>query len=82
MDNICKRYPRTRHIQTSRKTGDDFDLEDEPFENLIGKYVIFEEKIDGSNCAVNFADNKELLLQSRGHYLRGGPREKQFKIQG
>jgi len=80
LENNCIKYVRTRHIQGSGKTGDDFELEDEPFENLIGKYVVYEEKLEGSNCGVNFSNNGELLLQSRGHYLRGGPREKQFEL--
>ncbi len=74
------KYLRTRHLQGSRKTGDDFELTDEPFENLVGKYVVYEEKLDGSNTGVSFSNNGDLLLQSRGHYLRGGPREKQFGI--
>jgi len=72
------KYIRTRHLQGSRKSGDDFELEDEPFENLIGKYVVYEEKLDGSNVQISFSDNRELLLGSRGHYLMGGVREKRF----
>jgi ATP-dependent RNA circularization protein (DNA/RNA ligase family) len=77
MENI-KKYPRTKHIRGSRKSGDDFELEDIPFENLIGKYVVFEEKVDGANCQISFSEDGDLLLGSRGHYLLGGPREKQF----
>jgi len=73
------RYPRTLHIRGSRKTGDDFELEDVSFEEALqGKYVVYEAKIDGSNCAVSFEDSR-MILQSRGHELRGGPREREFQ---
>lgn len=37
-----------------------------------------EEKLDGANSATSFTPDGELRLQSRGHYLTGGPRERQF----
>jgi hypothetical protein len=37
-----------------------------------------EEKCDGANCGVSFDAAGKLLLQSRGHYLTGGAREKHF----
>ena len=39
-----------------------------------------EEKLDGANCAISFSESGELLLQSRGHYLIGGSRERQFNL--
>ncbi len=36
--------------------------------------------MDGANCAVSFSPKGELLLQSRGHYLTGGPRERHFNL--
>jgi hypothetical protein len=41
--------------------------------------VVISEKLDGANVAVGF-DGPLLSLQSRGHVLRGGPREKQFDL--
>jgi hypothetical protein len=41
---------------------------------------VWEEKIDGSNVAVSFPANADLQLQSRGHYLTGGWREKQYNL--
>ena len=38
-----------------------------------------EEKIDGANAAVSFVDD-QLHLQSRGHYLTGGYRERHFAL--
>jgi len=75
----CIRYPRTRHIQGSRLQKDDHDLETIPFSDLKGRRLIIEEKIDGANCGISFVDG-EMKLQSRGHYLTGGPREKQFNL--
>jgi hypothetical protein len=75
-----RKFPRTRHVRGSRFQSDDYDLEAAPFKELIGKHLVIEEKIDGSNCGISFSSNGELLLQSRGHYLRGGPREKQFDL--
>jgi hypothetical protein len=78
MSDIVK-YPRTIHIRGSRKSGDDFELEDVPFEILADQFVVYEFKIDGSNCAVSFeGDAENMILQSRGHQLRGGQREKEF----
>lgn len=36
--------------------------------------------VHNSNTAISFDDDTNLLLQSRGHYLRGGPRERQFDL--
>lgn len=75
-----RKYPRTSHVRGSRFQNGDQDMEAVPWEELREKHLIVEEKIDGSNCGISFAENGELLLQSRGHYLRGGPREKQFNL--
>lgn len=74
------KYPRTRHIRGSRFQHGDDDLEAVPWKELMGKHLIVEEKMDGANCGISFSDKGELQLQSRGHYLRGGPREKHFNL--
>lgn len=73
------KFPRTRHIQGSKFQHGDHDLSAVPFSELEGKHLVVEEKVDGAQCGVSFEDG-ELKLQSRGHYLRGGPREKQFEL--
>jgi len=73
------KYPRTRHVRGSRLQHGDHDMEAVPWEELRGKHLVVEEKMDGSNAGISFDDDGTLLLQSRGHYLRGGPREKQFE---
>ncbi len=79
MDTICK-YPRTPHIEGSRLQPGDEGLACVPFENLAGRRLVVEEKVDGANCAVSFSANGDLLLQSRGHFLTGGARERQFDL--
>lgn len=41
--------------------------------------VVISEKLDGSNAGISF-DGPHLALQSRGHVLRGGERERQFDL--
>jgi len=43
-------------------------------------HTVIQEKVDGANSGISFGKDGELLLQSRGHYLRGGPRERQFDL--
>jgi len=79
------KYPRTQHLPNSGMHGDDFDLDIIPFEELFGKYLIIEEKIDGGNTGVSFNSDCDLLLQCRGHYLKGMgdyPEFDQFKVWG
>jgi hypothetical protein len=39
-----------------------------------------EEKVDGANTGISFDAAGSLLLQSRGHFLTGGPRERHFDL--
>ena len=75
-----QKYPRTQHIEGSRLQPGDEDLEAVPFRDIAGRHLVVEEKIDGANCGVSFSPEGELLLQSRGHYLTGGAREKHFNF--
>lgn len=80
MDFSIIKYPRTPHIEGSRLQPGDEDLSQVPFDHIAGKYLVIEEKIDGANSAVSFDDQGNLLLQSRGHYLHGGYREKHYNL--
>lgn len=73
------KYPRTRHIEGSRLQLND-KSDDLPIADLKGKQLVIEEKVDGANCGVSFNKAGELLLQSRGHYLNGGFRERHFNL--
>lgn len=44
-----------------------------------GSHAVVQEKVDGANVGISFEDGN-LMLQSRGHYLVGGPRERQFDL--
>jgi len=77
----CIKYPRTRHIMGSGLQKDDVD-DYADFDELEGKALVVEEKIDGANTAISF-ENCELRLQCRGHYLTGKgdwPEFDQFKV--
>ena len=47
---------------------------------LAGQPLVVCEKLDGANCGLGFGPGGRPLLQSRGHYLVGGPRERQFDL--
>lgn len=73
-----RKYPRTRHVEGSRLQPGDEDLDAVPWRDVRGRHLAIEEKVDGANCAVSFDEEGKLLLQSRGHYLVGGARERHF----
>ena len=77
---VLKKYPRTPHIEGSRLQPGDEDMSQIPFETIKGKHLVIEEKCDGANSAVSFDEDGQLLLQSRGHYLTGGYRERHFNF--
>ncbi|MBB5867046.1 hypothetical protein F4553_000425 [Allocatelliglobosispora scoriae] len=72
------KYPRTPHLSGSRLQPGDEDLDQVPFADLRGRHIVVEEKLDGANAGISFTAGGELRLQSRGHFLTGGPRERQF----
>jgi ATP-dependent RNA circularization protein (DNA/RNA ligase family) len=74
------KYPRTQHVEGSRFQPGDDDLDCAPFADLHGKHIVVEEKLDGANAGVSFSPSGKLLLQSRGHFLDGGARERQFAL--
>lgn len=80
VDHTIIKYPRTPHIQGSRLQPGDEDLRQRPFSDIAGKHVVLEEKIDGANSAISFTDDGELRLQSRGHFLTGGYRERHYDL--
>lgn len=74
------KYPRTQHIEGSGLQAGDTNLNMVPIRALAGRYLVVEEKMDGANSAISFTTQGKLLLQSRGHYLTGGPRERHFAL--
>ena len=79
MRGIVK-YPRTPHLDGSRVQPGDEDLGIVGISDLEGLPLVIEEKLDGSNSGISFDDDGALVLQSRGHVLTGGPRERQFDL--
>jgi len=73
-----RKYPRTQHLTGSALQVGDHDLAQIPFGELRGRPLVVEEKVDGANSGISFTAEGGLLLQSRGHYLTGGPRERHF----
>jgi hypothetical protein len=64
--NELYKYPRTQHLK-------DFT------EGLEGKFVVVEEKMDGSQVGISFDLNEKPLFQSRGRFLEGNY-ERQFDL--
>ncbi len=79
MNDIYK-YPRTKHIEGSGIQKGDEDLDVVPLREFAGRHLVVEEKMDGANSALSFSAAGRLQIQSRGHYLSGGEREKQFHL--
>ncbi len=79
-DYTIVKYPRTPHLEGSRLQIGDEDLSQVPFEQVLGKNIVIEEKIDGANTAISFDGDGNLLIQSRGHYLYGGYRERHYNL--
>lgn len=77
---IIHKYPRTHHLEGSGLQPGDEELQALPFTTLRRRQLVIEEKMDGANAALSFTPEGALLLQSRGHYLTGGPRERQFHL--
>ncbi len=72
------KYPRTPHLEGSRLQPGDEGHEHVNLSTLAGCHAVIEEKLDGANVGISFTSGGEMLLQSRGHYLIGGGRERQF----
>jgi hypothetical protein len=74
------RYPRTHHLEGSRLQHGDHDLDQVPLAELRGAYCVIEEKLDGANAGISLDAHGRVRLQSRGHVLAGGARERHFDL--
>jgi hypothetical protein len=82
------KYPSTPHLEGSQLQKGDTGYRQGakrhagkvPLSTLAGSFIVVEEKLDGANAGISFGSGGELLLQSRGHYLTGGGRERQFAL--
>ena len=75
------KYPRTHHLVGSRLQDGDSAEGQVSVASLLksGASLVWEEKVDGGNVGISFVDGR-MMLQSRGHYLQGGARERQFDL--
>ena len=74
------KYPRTYHLEGSRLQPGDEGMGGVPFAQMAGRFLVVEEKADGANAGLRFDERGQLWLQSRGHFLTGGVREKHFAL--
>lgn len=79
-DLTIRKYSRTPHLEGSRLQPGDEDLSQIPFSDIRGRHLVVEEKIDGANSGISFDEHGNLMLQSRGHYLTGGYRERHYNL--
>jgi hypothetical protein len=77
---VIHKYPRTRHLEGSRLQPGDEDLDQVPLDVLRGRFCVVEEKLDGANAGISLDDDGRVRLQSRGHVLVGGAREKHWDL--
>lgn len=74
------KFPRTPHLVGSNVHDDDKDMKLISWNDIANQRLTVTEKVDGSNVGISISPTGQLQLQSRGHYLTGGPREKQYDI--
>lgn len=75
------KYPRTLHLRGSTLQSGDHPDQVSMASLSRGFSYVFEEKVDGANAGISFDPGTgELVLQSRGHALAGGARERQFDM--
>src|SRR4051812_3584326 len=72
------KFPRTQHLEGSRLQPGDEDLAQVRFDEIAGRPVVVKEKVDGANAGLRFDAAGRPWLQSRGHFLTGGYRERHF----
>lgn len=75
-----RKYPRIRHLPGSARHGDDDRLPWAALADIVGRSVVITEKLDGANAGLSFLADGSLQLQSRGHVLTGGARERHFAL--
>jgi len=74
------KFPRTPLLAGSRVQAGDEDLPVAPLGEFAGRPLVVTEKLDGANTGISFDADGTLVLQSRGHALTGGARERQFHL--
>lgn len=74
------KYESTPHIEGSRLQLGDNPRDQARYSKIARRYIVVEEKLDGGQSGIRYTPYGEQLCQSRGHYLVGGGRERQFNL--
>lgn len=69
------KYPRTYHLVGSLGKDEPDRVE---LSELPGDRIVVEEKLDGSQASLRFEGPGQVIFQSRGTVLSGGPQEAEF----
>lgn len=69
-----QKYPRTPHFEELRRNIAAIARE------CGATRIVIEEKLDGANSGIQFSPDGDVLTRSRGNFLQGGYREKQFDM--
>lgn len=84
MNDPITKYPRTPHLEGSKLQPGDDGTDQVSIAALRDRFPgakwISEEKLDGANSGISTSPDLDLRLQSRGHVLAGGARERQFNL--
>lgn len=71
---VNQKYPRTPHFEEMRSNI-------AAIARAAGATrIVIEEKLDGANAGIQFSPDGDVLTRSRGNFLMGGYREKQFDM--
>jgi hypothetical protein len=74
------KFESTPHIEGSRLQLGDNPRNQVRYSKIAGRFIVVEEKLDGGQSGIRYSPYGEQLRQSRGHYLVGGGRERQFNL--
>ena len=74
------RYPPTQHLEGSRLPPGQRDPRQVPYAAIAGRWIVVEEKLDGTEAGVGFDGAANIQIQNHGHLVQPGSRESRFDI--
>jgi len=77
---IGLKSPRTPHLSGSGFAGHENDIDRLKWDSVLGKNVVLEEKVDGSEVSFHFDENANLILRERANNLDMGKRGGSEKV--
>lgn len=66
------KLPRTLHIEGSRMQDGEVDKDAVKFSSLTDKFLVIEEKVDGTGVGISFDNDANISIQTRGHVVQKG----------